>query len=61
MPQRLEDLFDRFDPVPLGSGCIAQVHLATLRTPPGTGLANGLQVAVKVRRPGVVDTMRRYA
>lgn len=38
-------LFTRFDPKPIGSASIAQVHLATL--------PDGRAVAVKVRRPGI--------
>lgn len=39
----VEEVFDRFDPVPLGSASIGQVHRAVLR--------GGEVVAVKVRRP----------
>lgn len=39
-----------FDPVPLGSASIAQVHAATLMTGEG--------IAVKVLRPGIVRTLR---
>lgn len=42
-----ETLFAEFDPVPIGSASIAQVHRATLR--------DGSQVAVKLRRPGIVE------
>ncbi|HET6537647.1 MAG TPA: 2-polyprenylphenol 6-hydroxylase [Sphingopyxis sp.] len=41
----LDDLFSEFDPVPVGSASIAQVHRAVTQ--------DGRQVAVKVRRPGV--------
>ena len=41
-----EDLFARFDDVPLASASIGQAHAATLR--------DGTQVVVKVRRPGAV-------
>jgi ubiquinone biosynthesis protein len=40
---RLEDIFERFDPDPLGSASIGQVHRAVLR--------DGPVVAVKVQRP----------
>lgn len=41
----MEDVFESFDPVPLGSASIAQVHRATLK--------GGKEVAVKVQRPNV--------
>ena len=43
----LEEMFSEFDPVPIASGSIAQVHRARLRS-------NGQQVAVKVRHPNVI-------
>ena len=46
-----EDLFSEFDPRPIGSATIAQVHRAVLRD-------SGAVVAVKIRRPGV-DRMIR--
>ena len=45
------ELFSSFDEKPLGSASIGQVHKATL--------FDGTVVAVKVRRPGVVDTVAR--
>ncbi len=47
----VEELFATFDDHPLGSASIGQVHRATL--------FDGTVVAVKVRRPGVVDTVAR--
>ncbi|HML46449.1 MAG TPA: AarF/ABC1/UbiB kinase family protein [Clostridia bacterium] len=47
----VEQVFKTFDPVPLGSASIAQVHTATLR--------NGMPVVVKVQRPGIRQTMTR--
>ena len=41
-----ESLFHSFDPTPVGSASIAQVHRAVLRD-------TGAEVAVKVRRPGI--------
>ena len=41
-----QELFASFDPVPLASASIGQAHAATL--------ADGTEVVVKVRRPGVV-------
>ncbi len=45
------ELYASFEEKPLGSASIAQVHKATL--------PDGTVVAVKVRRPGVVDTVAR--
>ena len=47
----LEELYATFDEKPLGSASVGQVHKATL--------FDGTVVAVKVRRPGVVDTVAR--
>lgn len=47
----LDSVFSSFDLTPIGSASIAQVHRATLR-------ANGAEVAIKVRRPGVAETIR---
>lgn len=44
-----EKVFLAIDPTPLGSASIAQVHKAVL--------LNGTVVAVKVRRPGIVEEM----
>ncbi|WP_169241651.1 ABC1 kinase family protein [Bifidobacterium olomucense] len=44
-----EEVFAHIDPKPLGSASLAQVHRATLKT--------GEDVAVKVQRPGVRETM----
>lgn len=44
------ELFRDFDPVPLASASIAQVHLATLHT--------GEKVAVKIQRPGIEAIIR---
>ncbi len=44
--QPLEEVFDAFDPEPVASGSIAQVHSAVLK---------GRRVAVKVRHPGVAE------
>ena len=42
-----QEVFDVFDPVPVGSASIACVYQATLK--------NGTKVVVKVRRPGIID------
>ena len=47
----VSELFNSFDDKPLGSASIGQVHKAELH--------DGSIVAVKVRRPGVVDTVAR--
>ncbi len=46
---KLEEVFERFDPVPLAAGSIAQVHRARTH--------DGREVVVKARRPGIVQTM----
>lgn len=45
----LATVFREFDPTPIGSASIAQVHAATL--------PDGTRVAVKVRRPGIRDVI----
>ncbi len=47
----LERLYERFDPEPIGSASIAQVHRAVT--------AEGRQVAVKVLRPGIEEEFAR--
>jgi ubiquinone biosynthesis protein len=47
----LEHLFSDFDPEPVAAASVAQVHRATLR-------ASGEVVAVKVRRPDILDKVR---
>lgn len=47
----VKELFAAFNEKPLGSASVGQVHKATL--------FDGTVVAVKVRRPGVVDTVAR--
>lgn len=46
----LQQPFDHFDPCPVSSGSIAQVHTATLQ---------GRKVAVKVQRPGLLQNLQR--
>jgi ABC1 atypical kinase-like domain len=48
----LLEVFDWFDPTPVASGSIAQVHKAILR---GDGSDEGVLVAVKVRHPHVAQ------
>jgi ubiquinone biosynthesis protein len=45
------DLFSRIDPQPLATASIAQIHRALL--------SNGREVAVKVRRPGIVEQVEQ--
>ena len=47
--ERREELFVSIDPTPLGSASLAQVHRARLR--------DGEEVAIKIQRPGVKETM----
>ncbi len=49
--QPLESIFDRFEPAPVAAASVAQVHRAVLR-------ASGATVAVKVRRPDILDKIR---
>ncbi|MFM7025026.1 MAG: ABC1 kinase family protein [Limnohabitans sp.] len=44
-----ETVFARFDPEPLAAASIAQVHRAQLK--------DGAEVVVKIRRPGITDTI----
>jgi len=47
----VEDIFDEFEPEPLASASIAQVHAAKLK--------NGDEVVIKVLRPDVLPVIRR--
>lgn len=46
----LEETFEAFDPEPIASGSIAQVHAAVMK---------GRRVAVKVRHPGVAEQIEK--
>ncbi|CAM8989596.1 unnamed protein product [Rhodiola kirilowii] len=57
--RKLSDIFEIFEEKPVASGSIAQVHRATIRRRyPGLN-AKPVVVAVKVRHPGVGDSIRR--
>jgi len=47
---QIESIFKKFDEQPIAAGSIAQIHRAITR--------DGLHVAVKVRRPDIVETIR---
>ena len=51
----LDQVFKSFDPEPVASASVAQVHLAQL--PDGIGAKSGALVAVKVLRPNIVDVI----
>jgi ubiquinone biosynthesis protein len=48
--QSIEEIFDSFDLVPVSSASVAQVHRACLK--------NGQEVAVKIRRPGLIRKVK---
>ncbi|KAG7591298.1 Protein kinase-like domain superfamily [Arabidopsis thaliana x Arabidopsis arenosa] len=57
--RKLSEIFEEFEEVPVASGSIAQVHRASLRFQyPGQKSKSSL-VAVKVRHPGVGESIRR--
>ncbi|PKA52411.1 putative aarF domain-containing protein kinase [Apostasia shenzhenica] len=58
--RKLYEIFDHFEQVPVASGSIAQVHRASLRFQyPGQQLKKPILVAVKVRHPGVCESIKR--
>lgn len=58
--RKLSEIFEYFEEKPVASGSIAQVHRASLRFAyPGQQLKKPIEVAVKVRHPGVGDSIRR--
>jgi len=51
----LEEVFEEFDPIPIASGSVGQVHRGKLRAE--YALSDGrVKVAVKVRHPGILDS-----
>lgn len=55
--RKLSDIFENFEENPVASGSVAQVHRAVLRYP--SQQTKRVTVAVKVRHPGVGDSIRR--
>jgi ubiquinone biosynthesis protein len=53
----LEQVFEQFDTRPLASASVAQVHAARLK--PAHGEGQGMDVVVKVLRPGIEQQIRR--
>ncbi|PIA64587.1 hypothetical protein AQUCO_00100218v1 [Aquilegia coerulea] len=57
--RKLSEIFDEFEEAPVASGHVFQVHRATLRSRyPGVQL-NPIAVAVKVRHPGIKESIKR--
>ncbi|KAH9748390.1 protein kinase superfamily protein [Citrus sinensis] len=57
--RRLSEIFDGFEEAPVASGSIAQVHRASLRFRYPGQKVKPIVVAVKVRHPGVGESIRR--
>ncbi|KAL0911264.1 hypothetical protein M5K25_019393 [Dendrobium thyrsiflorum] len=58
--RKLYEIFEQFEEVPVASGSIAQVHQASLMFQyPGQRLSKPISVAVKVRHPGVGESIKR--
>ncbi|XP_061349366.1 uncharacterized protein LOC133294667 isoform X1 [Gastrolobium bilobum] len=57
--RKISEIFDNFEELPVASGSIAQVHRASLKYPYPGHEAKPLVVAVKVRHPGVGESIRR--
>ncbi|OVA06782.1 UbiB domain [Macleaya cordata] len=57
--RKLPEIFDDFEEAPVASGSIAQVHRATLRFRYPGQVSKPIVVAVKVRHPGVGESIRR--
>lgn len=57
--RKLSEIFDDFEEAPVASGSIAQVHRASLRYRYRGRENKPIVVAVKVRHPGVGDSIRR--
>ncbi|KAL4369720.1 hypothetical protein GQ457_05G029670 [Hibiscus cannabinus] len=57
--RKLSEVFEHFEEEPVASGSIAQVHRATLRFRYPGQQVKPMVVAVKVRHPGVGESIRR--
>ena len=57
--RKLSEIFDNFEETPVASGSIAQVHRASLRCRYPGQQGKPMVVAVKVRHPGVGESIRR--
>lgn len=57
--RKISEIFESFDEKPVASGSIAQVHRAVLRFRHPGQKTKPTEVAVKVRHPGVGDSIRR--
>ncbi|KAK4751987.1 hypothetical protein SAY87_020785 [Trapa incisa] len=57
--RKLSEIFEDFEEVPVASGSIAQVHRASLRFRYSGQQVKKMVVAVKVRHPGVGESIRR--
>ncbi|KAK1420060.1 hypothetical protein QVD17_21367 [Tagetes erecta] len=57
--RQISEIFDDFEEVPVASGSIAQIHRAVLRYTYRGKQIKPLVVAVKVRHPGVGESIRR--
>ncbi|KAJ0017038.1 hypothetical protein Pint_10766 [Pistacia integerrima] len=57
--RKLSEIFDSFEESPVASGSIAQVHRASLRFRYPGQKVKPIVVAVKVRHPGVGESIRR--
>ncbi|CAN6484919.1 unnamed protein product [Victoria cruziana] len=56
---KMSEIFDDFEEVPVASGSVAQVHRASLRFRYPDQHIKNVKVAVKVRHPGVGESIRR--
>ncbi|GAB4831086.1 hypothetical protein Ancab_005096 [Ancistrocladus abbreviatus] len=57
--RKLSEIFESFDEMPVASGSIAQVHRASLGIVYPGQKVKPIEVAVKVRHPGVGESIRR--